>query len=285
MLSKKLFLILLLPLLALSIMVAIVQTYSVLSSADTLSGSKNTSGGIRKASKAWVAVVIDDFGQHNNTGVKEIFDLDIPVTCAVMPNLENTRRHAEEAASRGHQVIVHLPMEPLNGKKSWLGPGAITTNLTDKEIKSLAKKDFEGVPHAVGFNNHMGSAVTVNDRIMRLILQVALEKNFFVLDSGTNGKSIIPSLSQEMGIAWTRRDVFLDNEKSLPYVKKQLNELSQKAIKNEKAVGIGHVGQGGKVTSRALEEMIPQMKEMGIKFVYLSDIVNTNFLEKIHTLP
>lgn len=138
---------------------------------------------------------------------------------------------------------------------------------------TLASEDFDSVPHAVGFNNHMGSAATSSDRIMRPILQVAQERNFFVLDSKTIGNSRIPFVSKELGIPCVERDVFLDNMKNLNYVKKQLYGLSQKALKNGKAIGIGHVGGGGKVTAQALKEMIPQMKEMGIEFVFLSEIV------------
>ena len=222
--------------------------------------------------KAHVAIVIDDFGQRNATGDNEILSLSIPITCAIMPNLENTQKHAVKAKEQGHQVIVHLPMEPINGKRSWLGPGAITMQLSEDEIKSVVSGDFKSVPYAVGFNNHMGSAVTSSAKIMRTVLQVAQERNFFVLDSRTTLKSKIPSLSKELGIAFVERDVFLDNVKNKDYVKKQLYKLSQEALKKGTAVGIGHVGLGGNITARALKEMIPQMKEMGIEFVYLSDI-------------
>ncbi|MFZ5649167.1 MAG: divergent polysaccharide deacetylase family protein [Bacillota bacterium] len=228
--------------------------------------------GTKEGKKAQVAIVIDDFGQYNTEGVKEILALDIPVTCAVMPNLENTRSHAEEAVKLGHEVIAHLPLEPVRGKKKWLGPGSITTNMSEEEIKLLVGKDFDGVPNAVGFNNHMGSAVTANEKIMRAILQVALEKEFFVLDSKTTAKTKIPALSGEMGITYLERNVFLDEVKNLEHVKKQLLKLSQEALKKGKAIGIGHVGQGGKITARALEEMIPRMEEMGIEFVYLSEM-------------
>jgi N-acetylmuramoyl-L-alanine amidase CwlD len=228
--------------------------------------------GTKEGKKAQVAIVIDDFGQYNTDGVKEIFNLDIPVTCAVMPNLDNTRSHAEEAAKLGYEIIAHLPLEPVRGKRNWLGPGAITTNMLEEEIKLVAKKDFDDVPYAVGFNNHMGSAVTANEKIMRPIMQAAKEKEFFVLDSKTTAKSKMPALSDEMEIAYLERNVFLDDVKSLEHVKKQLLKLSQEALVRGKAIGIGHVGKGGKITARAIEEMIPRMQEMGIEFVYLSEM-------------
>jgi len=229
-------------------------------------------GGLKEGKKARVAIVIDDFGQHNTSGVREILSLGIPVTCAVMPNLENTRSQAEDASKMGHQVIVHLPLEPIRGKKSWLGPGSVTTNQTEDEIKSTVKEDFDSVPYAVGFNNHMGSAATANARVMRSILQVAREKEFFVLDSKTTGKTTIPNLAKQLGITCIGRDIFLDETKSPEHVKKQLLKLSQKALDKGSAVAIGHVGQGGKITARALEEMIPVIEKMGIEFVYLSEI-------------
>ncbi len=234
---------------------------------DHMPGGKRTVPG-----KARVAIVIDDFGQYNSEGVSEMLSLGIPITCAVMPNLENTVKHAEEAAGKGHQIIVHLPLEPVRGKKKWLGPGSITTGMPDREIKKMVSMDFESVPHAVGFNNHMGSAVTADERAMRLILQVAQEKNFFVLDSRTTEKTLIPSLCQELGITCISRDIFLDDLKSPDFTRKQLLKLGREALKKGRAVGIGHVGRGGRITARALEEMIPGMEEMGIEFVHLSEI-------------
>ncbi len=225
--------------------------------------------------KPKVALVIDDFGQYNTEGVHEILTMGIPITCAIMPNLDNTDQHMLEAHKAGQQIIVHLPMEPLEGKKSWLGPGAITRDLSEKEIKELCEKDLSTISYAVGFNNHMGSAITTNPEIMELILKIAKEKNFFVLDSKTDSKSLIPQLASSMGVPWIQRDVFLDNEKELYYIKEQLNLLSKIASKKGTAVGIGHVGQGGKVTAQAIKEMIPTMKKQGIEFVYLSEIVLT----------
>jgi len=97
------------------------------------------------------------------------------------------------------------------------------------------------------------------------VLQVALEKEFFVLDSRTTDKTRIPALSDELGITCVNRTIFLDEVKNLHHAKKQLLKLGQEALKTGKAVGIGHVGQGGKITARALQEMIPGMEEMGIE--------------------
>lgn len=230
-------------------------------------------GGIMEGRKAKVAIVIDDFGQSNPSGAKEMLSIDAPLTCAVMPNGEYSRRQAILAAKQGCEVIVHLPMQPLRGKPSWLGPGAITADMDADEIRRVVRRDFAQVPYASGFNNHMGSLVTAREELIRPVLEVAGEEGFFVLDSITSAESKIIPLAQSMGLAYTKRDIFLDEIKNEAHMKKQLASLADEALARGSAVGIGHVGLGGDKMARALKEMIPVMEARGVEFVYLSELV------------
>lgn len=67
-----------------------------------------------------IAIVIDDFG-NDMRGTEEMMALTIPFTAAVMPFLPTTRRDAEWAHKLGHDVLVHMPMEPVRGKKAGWG--------------------------------------------------------------------------------------------------------------------------------------------------------------------
>lgn len=239
-----------------------------------LSAEQREVAGQGKGEKALVALVIDDFGQSNITGVEEMLALDRPFTLAVMPNLEFTEQHAREGARLGHEVIVHLPMQPVKGKASWLGPGAITCDMTTEEVIEQVRRDFTQVPGARGFNNHMGSLITSREDLVRPILEVAREMDFFVLDSKTTAESKIIPLARSMGIPYAQRDIFLDEEKSIAHVQAQLERLTDVALTNGCAVGIGHVGLGGEQTARAIKAMIPVMEARGIEFVYLSQVLN-----------
>ena len=116
-----------------------------------------------------LAIVIDDFG-NNMPGTEEILNLPIKLTAAIMPFLPSTKSDAELAFKNGHDIIVHLPMEPKKGKKTWLGPQAITTDLSDDEIRRRVVAAIQDVPHAVGMNHHMGSKATEDERVMRIVL-------------------------------------------------------------------------------------------------------------------
>ena len=79
------------------------------------------------------AIIIDDFGGGTG-GVRDFLEGDIPITAAVMPFTENSKAHAEWAHKNGFEVMIHLPMEPKRGKRSWLGPKPITVDLSPEGI-------------------------------------------------------------------------------------------------------------------------------------------------------
>ncbi|ACV62046.1 protein of unknown function DUF610 YibQ [Desulfofarcimen acetoxidans DSM 771] len=236
--------------------------------------NKNDQSASKKVKKAQVAIVIDDFGQSNREGVMEMLSINRPLTFAVMPNLENSVKDAAMAKEKGFEIIVHLPMQPISGKSRWMGPGGITFDMGVEQIRQRVLQDFDQVPFAVGFNNHMGSLITSKEKLMSPILEVAKEKGFFVLDSRTTEDSKVVSISKSLGIPCAKRDVFLDEVKNYEHMKKQLKVLSTIALTKGTAIGIGHVGQGDKKMALAISEMIPVMEEQGIEFVYLSKLVH-----------
>ena len=67
---------------------------------------------------------------------EEMLDLPIPITAAIMPFLSTTERDAQLANEKGHEVIVHLPMEPKKGKGSGLDR-VISTDLSNEEIRKM----------------------------------------------------------------------------------------------------------------------------------------------------
>ncbi|MTI67016.1 MAG: divergent polysaccharide deacetylase family protein [Firmicutes bacterium] len=223
---------------------------------------------------SYVAIIIDDFG-YKAKGTEDMLKLDIPLTAAVMPFQPFSESDAKAAYESGLEIILHIPMEPEHGKKEWLGPKGITCDLSNKEIEKRIKDGLSQIPEAIGMNNHMGSKATKNERVIKSILKVSKEKELFFIDSKTTSHSVISSISKEMHVKFATRDIFLDGTQDKDYIKKQIEKLGDIASKRGYAIGIGHVGiEGGKVTAKAIESMYPKLQKKGIKFVYVSDIIN-----------
>lgn len=221
--------------------------------------------------KAKIALLIDDFG-YSKGGVVDVFleDLDIPLTISVIPGTPQAKFVAEQAHKSGKEVIIHLPMQPkgkFNPDYKWI----IMDTMSEEEIKSTIKGARKDIPYAVGLNNHMGSLITSEERPMRALLKAVKEEDLFFVDSRTSPDSIAFALAQEMGVKSISRQVFLDNEKDIDYIKGQFQQLISSAKEKGKTLGMGHIDV---TTGQALKEIVASLDERKIELVYVSEIVN-----------
>jgi polysaccharide deacetylase 2 family uncharacterized protein YibQ len=115
-------------------------------------------------------IVIDDVG-YNTEGLKPFLEIPVPITFAVLPQLEYSKESAELIESAGQEIIMHLPMESRSGQ--YPGPGTLTEDMSVEQLLAELNRNIETVPGLVGINNHMGSKGTEDIRIVREVLQFA----------------------------------------------------------------------------------------------------------------
>ncbi|MFC4777272.1 divergent polysaccharide deacetylase family protein [Paenibacillus sp. GCM10023252] len=242
-------------------------------------------GGIYKApehakqSLHQVAIVIDDFG-NGMMGTEEMLKLPVRFTAAVMPFMPTTKQDAEAAYKLGNDVIIHMPMEPNRGLKRWLGPGALTSDLSDSEIRKRVEDAIKDVPHAIGMNNHMGSKITADERIMRIVLTVCREHGLFFLDSRTTYKTVVPKVAKELDVPLLSNDVFLDDVYTAEHISGQIGMLRKCIEQDDSCIVIGHVGPPGRITASVLQQSIPQLRSSA-EFVKTSSLVNYLMSEQL----
>jgi len=202
---------------------------------------------------------------------EQFLKLQIPVTLSILPMTPHARDIAAEAVAAGKPIILHLPMEPeVGGPHADPGPGAITTAMNDAQVQAQVEADLAAVPSVPGANNHMGSKATSDPRVMRDVLEVFKRDNLFFIDSMTSPNSVGFSTARDLGVPTATRDVFLDNQATLPYVENQLRNAQAVALRQGTAIAIGHPNVA---TAQALDAMIPEMKAAGITFVPAAQLV------------
>lgn len=224
--------------------------------------------------EGYLAIIIDDLGSGRE-GVKEMMEISQHLTFAVMPFLDYSTQDALSAHEKGYEIIVHLPMEPMKGKRSWLGPNPIMAGMEYEEVRDIVKKSLDDIPYAAGANIHMGSKASSEEIIISAILDEIKERELFFVDSKTASKPIAQAIAKQKNVVCFNRDVFLESldNKSKSFIKKRLKEAGDIALKKGYAVAIGHVGkEGGKVTAKAITEMIPEFDEKNIKLVFVSEL-------------
>lgn len=230
------------------------------------------SGVFSSVSEKYIVIIIDDYG-YGGSGTDDMLALGVPVTAAIMPGLATSAEDAKKYYDAGCDVILHMPMEPHSGKSSWLGPFGLTTRLSDETINDNVTNGLEIVRYAVGMNNHMGSKIMENERIISRVMAIAAEKNLIFVDSRTTQKSVAKKLADEAGVRYYERDIFLDQVKTTENTRKQMLKAAEIADKKGYAIVIGHVGAaGGMTTFNGIKQALPGLLENGYKFITISDL-------------
>ena len=210
-----------------------------------------------------VAIIVDD-GGYGGQVTEDILALDPHLTLAVLPNTPSAADTAVRAKALGFEVLLHMPMSKAEF------PGRISTEMTAKQIRNLTDNALGHVPGAVGVNNHAGSAFTADETAMRRFLEVIKDKSLFFVDSRTTANTKAYEVAKAMGIRAASRDVFLDHENSLPYIRAQFDRLIHVVEKQGTAVAICHFRAH---TAKVLAEMLPKFKEKGIELAHVSELV------------
>ncbi len=186
-----------------------------------------------------LAVIIDDAG-YNLSDLQPFLEFSGPLTIAVLPNLPHSVETAERVRAAGKGLLLHCPMEPINGDED-PGPGALRTDQSDAEIERLLISAFASVPGAEGLNNHMGSKATADERLMSVVFSFLKREGKYFVDSRTTPDSVAEEVAARFGVPFLRRDGFIDNERDEESLKKTIEAGAAAARSQGKAILIGHI--------------------------------------------
>ena len=218
---------------------------------------------------ARVSIVIDDFGPDLGVA-KQFASLPFPVTMSVLPHQAHSREIAELAHRKGREVILHLPMEPLDTREN-PGRGALLLSMSGDEIRRNISAALDTSPYFDGVNNHMGSRMTRDEQMMKTVLLELKGRDLFFLDSMTTNESKGWKVAMEMKMPTLKRDVFLDDDPSADAVRSQISRLVKIAKLRGTALAIGHPREA---TLKSLQEAAGRFRKEGIEVVAARDLAN-----------
>lgn len=226
-----------------------------------------------------IAVIIDDMGL-NRPAARRATELPPPFTFAYLSYAENVEQLISDSRARGHEIMLHLPMEPMNGEID-SGPHTLLSEQAYEERQQNLVWALERFGEYVGVNNHMGSRLTADRAAMKQVLAEVKERGLLFVDSRTSAETVALDVARELGVPSVGRDVFLDHEQSREFIEAQLARLEDIAREHGSAVGIGHPHE---LTLEVLAEWQSDLKERGFTLVPVSDIVR-EYQERIARLP
>lgn len=222
-----------------------------------------------KENEAYIAIVIDDMGDSQKQ-TKEIISLQAPLTSSFLTYGQNLKELCADAQKAGHEIMIHVPMEPENS--AHLAPDTLTVKMANEDIQKNFNQmiqKFDGID-VKGINNHMGSLLTASAEKMDAVMKVLRSSDMFFLDSKTTPHSVADQVAKKNNVVYLKRDVFLDNKNDYDYILKQLKEAEKIARLQGYAVVIGHPKSE---TYRVLKDWLAGRDDTQIRLVHLSELI------------
>lgn len=248
-----------------------IATAPVVAMAGTPQWRQNAAAFAPEYNKGKIVIIIDDMGMDKRRSA-EALTLPGPLTLSYLPYATHLQPSVDEARQKGHEVLVHIPMEPESTSID-AGPTVLRASMTDDEMRAMMDKNLSAFSGYTGFNNHMGSKLTQDQQAMQIVMAEAVKRGLLVVDSRTSAVSVADQVAEAFGAAHTVRDVFLDHHEDLNSVKDALAQLENVARHKGYAVAIGHPKDN---TLAALREWLPTLAGKGLQLAPVSAVVRTS---------
>ncbi|MBT5572079.1 MAG: divergent polysaccharide deacetylase family protein [Alphaproteobacteria bacterium] len=219
-----------------------------------------------------VAIILSGLGLSSAATEAAIQDLPSEVTLAYQPFADNIQQWIRLSRAAGHEVLLNLPMEPVDFPANDPGPRALFVTLSPEENQDRMRWALSRVSGYVGVVNHMGSRFTTSQESMQPILAELKARGLLFVDARSAARSVATSLATQMEVPRAINDRFLDNrEVSRATVDARLAEVER--IAQDAGVSIA-IGQAFPVTIERIREWAATLDRKGIALVPISAVVD-----------
>jgi uncharacterized protein len=193
--------------------------------------------GLTKVNGPRIALVIGGMGLSQATTTAAINSLPPAVTLAFAPYGSDLGTVAAQARDAGHEIILQLPMEPIDYPQTNPGPHALlTTKSTAETIDDLhwLMSRFTGY---IGVSNFLGAKFAADEKAMAPVLQDIAGRGLIYFDDASSPHGIPSARAAEVNLTAVKADLVLDAVARPDAIDAALKKLE--AIARERGIAIG----------------------------------------------
>jgi polysaccharide deacetylase 2 family uncharacterized protein YibQ len=218
-----------------------------------------------------VAVIISELGLSSAATTAAIQQMPADVSLAFSPYADSLDNWIGLARAAGHEVLLNLPMEPINFPANDPGPRALLTSLSAQQNLERLDWVLGRINGYVGVTNHMGSRFTTMPEAVKPVLSAINDRGLMFVDSRASTRSIAAKMASDLGLPRAINDRQIDQEASRPAIDGRLTEIERIARENGSAVAMA---QPYPVSLDRLREWLPTLETKGLVLAPITAVAN-----------
>lgn len=158
-----------------------------------------------------LAIVLYGFGDDVERA-RSAFAMPVPFAVAIVPGTKASAALFRAARERDREIVLHIPLEPVNYPQVDPGPGALLVTTKPDRATGTVRRWLDQSGPVVGVANHMGSFATQDMTLMRAIYRELRRRGLPFIHVQPTAGAVCRPVAAEMGVVYDEPGAVLDFE-------------------------------------------------------------------------
>jgi len=187
--------------------------------------------------KPRIAIVMLGFGASGTATTQALTALPTEVTVGFVPREGDIQNWVNEARSRGHEVLLELPMEPYDYPESDPGPHTLRTGEGEEANTQHLVWALTRFTGYAGVTNNQGGRFLADSEALEPVMTYLARHGLMFYDDGSTPKSASPDIAKQANTAFAHGSMAIDKVQDSAAIDRALSDLESQARANGSAVG------------------------------------------------
>jgi len=158
-----------------------------------------------------LAIVLYGFGEDEPLA-NQFFALPVPFAVALPPAAKSSAALLKAAHERRREVVLQLPLEPINYPQVNPGPGTLLVTMRPGQIGGLVHRYIAQGQPLIAVANHMGSLATQDMTVMTAVYRELRRLSLPFVHVSPAAGAVCKDLAADLGVAYNEPDAMVDVE-------------------------------------------------------------------------
>jgi len=183
-----------------------------------------------------ISLVVGELGLSRTLSEAAINDLPGPATLVFSNYSSEPDGWMAKARQSGHEVLLSIPMEPLEYPSSDPGPNALLTRNNNDENKALLLKHLINGKGYIGVTSFSGSRMNTAAEKLKPLLEELNKRGLIWLDTNFTPFSVGDSTAKQISLASTKANALIDDNMGIAAMDRILRDVEHDAVKIGRSV-------------------------------------------------
>jgi uncharacterized protein len=185
-----------------------------------------------------IAIIVTGLGVSESATADAIAKLPGAITLGFMPYGSDVATLAANARTKGHELLLQVPMEPFDYPDNDPGPQTLLTSLAPQQNIERLYWLMARIQAYVGISGTMGARFTASEASFAPILRETAKRGLIFVDDGSNPRSLAPRIAGANNLPFAKADIAIDAVPTPVEIDHALGRLEMAARDHSVAVGI-----------------------------------------------